>query len=127
MTAAILGWSSVLAADPGTFDTSRSFAVLQAYGSEATWAMICFAVGMTRLAALVVNGTFRQFRFSPHLRGGASFIACVFWGQIGLGVCLAWWGGGSGTGVVAYCTFMAIEMWNLFRAWADVGASRKAR
>ncbi|MDR7032919.1 hypothetical protein [Mesorhizobium sp. BE184] len=127
MTAAILGWSSVLAGDTNTFATSKSFVVLASYFSEPNWSLICFIVGMTRLAALVVNGTFRQFAYSPHLRGAASFIACVFWGQIALGVCLAWWGGGSGTGVVAYCTFMAIEMWNLFRAWADVGAARKGR
>lgn len=126
MTAAILGWAAVLASDAQTFEVSPSFAILAAYGSEARWAWVCFLVGMVRLTALVVNGTFRRFRYSPHLRGAASFIACVFWGQIALGVTLAWWDGGSGTGVVAYSTFMALECWNLFRAWADVGASRKA-
>lgn len=126
MTAAILGWASVLGADPTTFETSPSFSVLAAYGTETNWSLVCLAVGMARLVALVINGTFRQFQYSPHLRGAASFIACVFWGQISLGVCLAWLSGGSGTGVIAYSTFMALEMWNLFRAWADVGASRKA-
>ncbi|NMG39871.1 hypothetical protein GRZ55_11515 [Chelativorans sp. ZYF759] len=126
MTAAILGWYGVLSADPGTFETSRSFTVLAYYGSEKAWAMLCLLVGLVRLAALVVNGTFRSFRYSPHMRGFASIVACIFWGQITLGVIIAWTMGGAGTGVVAYGTFMIIEMWNLFRAWADVGATRKA-
>jgi hypothetical protein len=127
MTAAILGWAAVLSGDPGTFETSRSFQEIARYGDERFWSTVCLAVGLLRLAALVVNGTFRQFPYSPHLRGGASFVACVFWGQIALGVLIAWVSGGSGTGAVAYCTFMTIEVWNLFRAWADVGASRQTK
>lgn len=126
MTGALLGWYGVLSSDPDTFETSRTFIVLAHYGTEAAWAMLCLVVGVIRLAALIVNGTFQQFQYSPHLRGLASIAACVFWGQITLGVVLAWTMGGAGTGVVAYATFMTIEMWNLIRAWADVGAARKA-
>lgn len=127
MTGAVLGWATVLGADHNTFGSSPSFVVLAHYGSEEAWAFLCLFVGLLRLTALTVNGTFRTFRYSPHLRGMASFIACVFWGQIALGICLAWSSGGSGTGAVAYSTFMVIEMWNLIRAWVDVGASRKAK
>ncbi len=127
MTAAILAWSAVLSSDPCTFATSQSFRVLVGYADEATWSTNCLLVGLVRLTALIINGTFKQFGYSPHLRGTASIIARVFWGQIALGVLIAWWLGGSGTGVVAYSTFMVIELWNLFRAWADVGGARKAR
>ncbi|TPM92742.1 hypothetical protein [Mesorhizobium sp. B2-1-3A] len=126
MTGALFGWSAVLAGDPSTFSTARAFAVIASYGDEAMWANICLFAGLLRLGALTVNGTFRQFRFSPHLRAGASIASCVFWGQIALGVLIAWLTlGGGGTGVIAYSTFMAIEMWNLFRAWADVGAGHR--
>ncbi len=77
MTGALFGWSAVLAGDGNTFATSPSFSVIAHYGSEITWANICMTAGFIRLAALVVNGTFRQFRYSPHLRAGASFVACV--------------------------------------------------
>jgi hypothetical protein len=126
MTASLFGWSTVLSANSMTFGRNRSFDVIAQYGTEMTWANICMAAGFIRLVALVVNGTFKQFKYSPHLRAGASFVACVFWGQISLGVFLASLDGGSGTDVIGYLTFMTIEMWNLFRAWADVGAVRKA-
>jgi hypothetical protein len=32
----------------------------------------------------------------------------------------------AGTGMVIYGAVMVLEIWNLFRAWADVGASQKA-
>jgi uncharacterized membrane protein len=126
MTAALFGWSTVLAGHPETFDRTQSFEVIAQYGSELTWANICMTVGFIRLFALVVNGTFREFKRSPHLRAGASVVSCVFWGQISLGVFLASFSGGSATDLIGYLTFMMIEMWNLFRAWADVGAMRKA-
>lgn len=126
MTGALFGWSAVLASDPLTFSTSRSFSVIASYGNETMWANICLFAALLRLGALTVNGTFRQFRFSPHFRAGASIASCVFWGQIAFGVLIAWLNvGGSGTGVIAYSTLMAIEMWNRFRAWADVGDAQR--
>ena len=128
MTAAILGWGYMLAGEAAAFSATPSFRELSRIADEDTWALICLLVGMARLAALIVNGTFRGFRYSPHLRGAASLVACVFWGQITLGMLVAWIGAGAiGTGVVAYGAFMTLELWNLFRAWADVGASRQAR
>ncbi|WP_376704667.1 hypothetical protein RQ479_07950 [Mesorhizobium sp. ISC25] len=126
MTASLFGWSAMLASNGRTFEGSPSFSVIARYGDETLWANVCLFAAMLRLCALIVNGTFRQFRYSPHLRGGASLAACIFWGQITLGVMVAWVTiGGGGTGVIAYATFMAIEMWNLFRAWADVGATHR--
>ncbi len=128
MTGALFGWSAILSTDPDTFSTSRSFNEIAKYGNEQFWANICLAAAMLRLLALVVNGTFRSFQYSPHFRAGASIAACIFWGQITLGVLVAWMtANGSGTGIVAYGIFMIIESWNLLRAWADVGATRKTR
>lgn len=125
LTVAILGWSAVLAGSESTFAHAPAFSELARLADEGTWALICFIVGMIRLTALVVNGTFRQFPYSPHLRGLASFIACIFWGQIALGMMAAWLiSGAAGTGMVIYFAVMVQDCWNLFRAWADVGASR---
>ncbi|MCF6126083.1 hypothetical protein EN904_10600 [Mesorhizobium sp. M7A.F.Ca.CA.001.07.2.1] len=128
MTGALFGWSGCLAMDPLTFDRSPSMAIIATYGNEAFWANVCLMTALLRLGALIVNGTFKGFRYSPHFRAGASIASCVFWGQIALGVLVAvLTADGSGTGVIVYLTFMTIEMWNLFRAWADVGASQRRR
>jgi hypothetical protein len=127
MTGALFGWSAVLAGSDHTFAVSPAFSELARYGDEHFWSNVCLVAGFVRLIALTVNGTFKGFRYSPHLRALASVVACVFWGQIELAVTVAWIGGaGAGTGTIAYGTFMAIEAWNLFRAWADVGAAKKA-
>lgn len=126
MTGALFAFAGMLAGSGDAFLESHSFRELARYGDGAFWATICMAAGFIRLAALVVNGTFKQFRYSPHMRAGASVVACVFWGQIELAVTAAWLSGTAvGTGSVAYGTFMAIEVWNLIRAWADVGAARR--
>lgn len=127
MTVPLAGWAAVLLFDPATFGSGRSFAVIARYGDEATWGNLCLFAAFLRLAALVVNGTFRAFRFAPHLRAAASVVAALFWGHITLGVLVAALTYGSAaTGVIAYGTFVLVELWNLFRARADVGAQRKA-
>ncbi|WP_192246021.1 hypothetical protein [Mesorhizobium silamurunense] len=125
MTAALFGWSLVLSLSADTFDSSRSFSVIAQYGDEGIWANLCLLAGLVRLASLVVNGTFREFRYAPHLRACASLVSCVFWGQIALGVFVASFNGGNATDVINYMTFMGIEVWNFFRAWTDTGASHK--
>lgn len=127
MTASLFAWSAVLATSGERFAASPAFAQLARYGDGVFWSNICLVAAFVRLVALVINGTFRQFQYSPHGRAVASMLACIFWGQIVLAVTLAYLAGNSlGTGTIAYGTFMAIEMWNFFRAWADVGA-RKAK
>lgn len=126
MTYAICGLGWVFWLDPWTFEKSTSFAEMARWADERTWAVVCILTAFLRLGALIVNGTFKhRFRYSPHLRGAASLIACVFWGQITLGVFVsAQTAGGSWTGFVIYSAAMATDLWNLFRAWADVGSAR---
>ena len=125
-TAAILGLASVFWSQPRTFSSSPSFTIM-AQWDERTWAAICFAIALIRFAALVVNGTFRDvFAYSPHLRALASVAACVFWGKLIEGFALsALAAGGSWTGVIMYGMAMALDCWNLVRAWADVGSQHR--
>lgn len=123
MTLALFAWSGMLLISPRLFETSPEFSILASYGNEFLWGNVCLTAALIRLCALTVNGTFKQFRYSPHFRAGASFVSCVFWGQITLGVLAAQLVSGvGGTGIVTYSIFITFEMWNLFRAWADVGA-----
>jgi hypothetical protein len=129
MLVPLLGWAWTLLLDPLTFDKSTSFAEMARWADELTWSWICFAAAFLRLVALVVNGTFKAtFPYSPQLRGFASFVICIFWGQITLGILVSVANnGGVMTGFWAYLGFMLLEMWNLLRAWFDVGALKAAR
>lgn len=129
LTWPLLGWAWTLQADPATFDKSTSFQEMATWADERTWALVCFGAAFVRLFALIVNGTFKQhFPYSPHLRGLASFLICFFWGQITLGIAISVTGnGGVWTGFFAYSGFMLLEMWNLVRAWADVGVHKASR
>lgn len=126
MALPLLGWGALLTVDPSTFATSNSFNVLAEYGTEAFWANVCFVVAFMRLLALAVNGTFQQFSYSPMIRSAASVAAAIFWGQITLGVSTAWlFYGGAATGIAAYGTFTVFELWNVFRARADMVAQKR--
>lgn len=125
MTYCLFGWATVLVIDPDTFGKTPSLSQLALFGSEHTWSIVMYAAGYLRFAGLIVNGTFRDtFKHSPHLRGLASIVSCFVWGQITLGILLSYHATGAGlTGFVIYTAAMATELWNLFRAWADVGAT----
>ena len=129
MLVPLLGWAWTLLLDPSTFDKSTSFAEMGRWFDEVTWSWICFLAGFLRLSALVVNGTFKdRFPYSPHFRGFASLVICIFWGQVTLGILISVSNnGGVMTGFWAYLGFMLLETWNLFRAWVDVRAIKVAR
>lgn len=113
----------VLMNDPTMFRTSPSFSVLADWADETTWALFVIASGIARLAALTINGTFRGFVFSPHIRAGASLIGVAIWSQVSLGFLMAWLtAGGAASGVIAWSTMVLLEIINTHRSWADVGS-----
>lgn len=119
-----LGW--VFVSWPGIFDTSLSYGGLARLADELVWGTVCIVVGVLRLAALIVNGTFADTwygRWSPHVRGACAFLSCIVWFPI--------WAGFVATerpllipGFVA-CIFL-IDAYNIRRVWADAGRSDKA-
>nr|CAD6602637.1 hypothetical protein RKHAN_01176 [Rhizobium sp. Khangiran2] len=112
----------VLQLDPDMFTTSPSFAVLADWGEESTWAWFLFGCGLARLFALTINGTFRGFVFSPHIRATASLIGAAVWSQVSLGFLMAWLtAGGAPSGVIGWSTMVLLEIVNTHRSWADVG------
>ncbi len=85
-------------------------------------------VFFTRLIALIVNGTFRGFEFSPHLRFAASMVGIIVWSQIDAGFFLSFLNeGGLPTAAIAYGTFVILELVNASRSVRDVDASRRNR
>ena len=129
MTYAVLGWGVVLISDPDTFNKSMSFSEMSRWFDQTTWAIICLNIGAWKLFALVINGTFKQhFPYSAQLRGFTGLVSCFLWGQIVLGILVSWkTNNGSLTGFVAYSTFMFLDIWNMLRAWFDIGVNKVAR
>ncbi|OWJ69298.1 hypothetical protein CDV50_18765 [Haematobacter massiliensis] len=107
------------------FSLTPSFAAVARWGDETFWAVLLLGCGAMRLLALVVNGTFAGFRWSPHLRALASVAGALTWAQFAVGILsAAVFEGGTWSGVVMYSTMLLAEIVNLARASGDIQAGR---
>lgn len=123
-TALLIQFGYILYSPEEVFPHAPNLAVMAQMASEQTWGIICLAVGAIHLLALTINGTFPSFRFSPHVRAAASFIACFLWFQITISIFLS---GIGGTGLGTYRLVFILEFWNFLNASQDVGASEGRR
>lgn len=123
-TALLLQFGWVLYAPPPIFPDSPGFRVLAQWATEETWGLVCLGVGLAHLVALIINGTFPRFIWSPHVRAACSLVAFFLWGQITLGI---WLTGTAPTGVGTYRLVCALEIVNFIRAMRDVGVAEGRR
>lgn len=123
-TAFLLQFGWLLYFPPPVFSPTNGFAVLAQWGSEERWGLACLGVGTAHLLALAVNGTFRRFRWSPHIRAACSLVAFFLWGQIVLGI---WLSGTAPTGVGTYRIICCLEILNFLLAMRDVGVTEGRR
>lgn len=111
---------------PELFDRSLSYSGLAGLADETVWGAACIAIGLVRLAALVINGTFADTwygRWSPHVRGVCAFLSCGVWFPILAGFVLI-----DGAPIIKGYTFIvfAIDAYNIRRVWTDAGRTVKA-
>jgi hypothetical protein len=83
MTSMLLWVGAALLFDPELFHLP-TFVLLAQYASADFWGLLAVGVGFVRLAALVVNGTFPSFIWSPHFRTVGALLTCFFWFQLTL-------------------------------------------
>lgn len=122
LAAMLLGWGIILG-PPSTsvFATSPAFAGLDGMAPEWVWAWVCLLIGVVRLLALLINGTFAHTfygHWSPHVRGALAFLSCFIWTAISIGVFNS---GALTTGIIIYPGLLALEITNLKEAWQDAG------
>ena len=123
--APLIGIGYVLFSQPGAMTTTPSFRALAQWADAAVWANIILAVGILRLLALFVNGSFKGFQHSPAIRFLASCAASFFWMLFSVGVFLAWRdSGGSPTGPVVYGTLLLLEFRNAYVSRVDMAVTR---
>ncbi len=125
--AGLLIWlGSMFSRWPDIFDGSLSYGGLARLADEAVWGAVCVVIGVLRLAALVINGTFASSwygRWSPHVRGACAFASCGVWFPL-------LWGFSSADRPLLIFGFVGfvflIDFYNIRRVWADAGRSEKA-
>lgn len=55
------------------------------FDSHGFWSVLCLSIGLTRLIALTINGTFPKLRWSPHVRFVMAILSGCVWVQLALG------------------------------------------
>ena len=111
-----------LAIQPDMFSRSPSYNAVSSWASERTWMWVILFCFFVRMVALVVNGTFRSFKHSPHLRVSASFVCFNFWAWLSYGFFDAFFEShGAFFPAPAALTFCMIEGLNIYRATTDIG------
>jgi hypothetical protein len=125
--AALLIWLGfIFAGSPQLFAGSQSYGGLARLADEGVWAAASISIGVVRLVALIVNGTFADSwygRWSPHVRGICAFLSCGIWFPICAGFLLV-----EGAPIIkAYTSVVfAIDAYNIRRVWKDAGRTVKA-
>ena len=122
----LIGLGYVFAGSPDLFDASRSYSGLARLADETVWGSACIAIGVVRLLALVINGTFAESwygRWSPHVRGVCAFLSCGIWFPLWAGFIAI-----DGAPIVKLFTFtvLLIDAYNIRRVWSDAGRTSKA-
>lgn len=118
----IVRWGQIVASPDALFDISPAFSQMKLFAPEWAWGYAAMAIGLLRLIALIVNGTFSETRYgrwSPHVRAVISSLSCFFWTQISLGIYYADIGS---TGLAVYPGLALLDAWNAVRASGDAGA-----
>lgn len=111
------GWILIQPGD--TFALSPTFAVMEAMAAEEVWGWGCFLIGIVRVAALVINGTFWDTiysRYSPHVRGITALISIFAWANIVYGMGMS---GVQTTGNAVYPVLLFLDVWCVFHAFGD--------
>lgn len=122
----MLGLGLVLYSEPELFEAVPSFDMLSRWAEQPTWTNIILMVGIARLIALTINGSFRSFVHSPTIRFISSWAAGLFWTLFVLGVYIAWRDlDGSPTAIVAYGTLIMLEARNAYVSRADMIIARE--
>lgn len=75
--AMILQWGVTLLFPGNTLQSSPAYGFLLEITGESTWASIFLAIGILRVAALLINGHWKEG--SPVLRGMAAIMGAMVW------------------------------------------------
>ena len=119
-------WGWILISPSPTFAGNPAWAQMAAMMSETAWGWFAIGIGIFRLIALIINGTFAGTwygRWSPHVRAFASFLTCFLWFQISFGL---WASDAATTGLAVYPGLLVLDAMNIVAAMKDAAGIGKA-
>lgn len=119
LSAILVSWGFALfAVDPHVW-ALPTFSGLSSIASQTAWATIATGIGLARLTALFINGSLRR---SPHARLIGAFLTVFIWLQLSYGMVYP---DVVGPGVAIFPWLALADIFNVYRAAMDAGASDK--
>jgi hypothetical protein len=122
----LIAWGWILMKPTESCGGNPAWAQMAAMMSEHGWGKLAIAIGVFRLLALIINGTFSRTwygRWSPHVRALASFLTCFLWFQISFGL---WNSDAATTGLAVYPGLLVLDAMNIVAATRDAASMDKA-
>jgi hypothetical protein len=110
-------WGAVLLIPADTF-SGPSWVLFRSLMSEGMWGLLMVGLGALRLGGLVVNGARKTI--TPWIRVVSAGSGFVLWIGISIGFAFS---GVISTGLAIYPAIAVLELFNIYRAAHDVGAS----
>lgn len=110
-------WGLLILLNPAAMTASPTWVHMVDLAEPALWGGMAALVGLIRIAALAINGAWRQ---SPHTRAACAFVSVFLWLQITWALMQ---NDSSTTGQAIYPWLLLLDMWNVARASADARLS----
>jgi hypothetical protein len=121
------GWGYVVSKPASLFTTSPAYSAMANMAAEPTWGYSAFGLGLLRVLALIINGTFPGTIYanhSPFVRGVAAYLSCFLWAAITLGLFAT---PSDAPGAFIYLVLFGLDFANGYTAMHDYGLLRGAR
>lgn len=118
----LLNYGLGLLSRDGGWTNPAAWAGMTQYMPQQGWALVCITIGLARLLALAINGTFADTlyaRWSPLVRGVAALASATFWFMVILSLSAV-----PSVGSRTYMLPLFLEIWCIFHAWRDDGRQR---
>lgn len=112
-------WGSKLVGPNDAWANPEAWAGMLHWMPENAWGWNCIAIGIARLMALAINGTFANTaysRFSPVVRGVSAILGATLWFMVFLSVSAV---STSGSGI--YQLPLVLDLWCVYYASRDTG------
>lgn len=87
-------------------------------GSSGQLVVLCYAIGITRLIALFVNGSFRGLKITPYLRAATAVASALIWLQFALAAVIDIH---PSIGMIIYPMLTVFDCYNTGSAAMDIG------